>query len=214
MAIAVNALQYYQLQFLCHGYNMRYMGVCAPIDYQSRTIMLRRALYCTNTNQYRPIQTNTTQIIYVRCETAQMDSEQIQRKMHSYYLTAIASVIFAVVGFSYNAWRMEASENNSNLRTAAFQIILELAEFEQILYSAHYDKDPIEGSPRKAWVKVGLVNELSMLMHKPVQDRAQELVDTWQKHWPTLEEKTSIDVLVKKVDALRTEIRNGIEALD
>lgn len=31
------------------------------------------------------------------------------------------------------------TEENSNIRTASFQVLIELAEREQIVYAAHYD---------------------------------------------------------------------------
>jgi len=43
----------------------------------------------------------------------------LQRKFKAYYFTAVFSMIFAVTGFSYNAWRMEVSEANNNIRTAS-----------------------------------------------------------------------------------------------
>lgn len=62
-------------------------------------------------------------------------------------------LVFAVIGFSYNAWRLESSEKNNNVRLAAFTVITELAQLEQLVYAAHYDQDPVNGSPRKGWVK-------------------------------------------------------------
>ncbi|MGV0035820.1 MAG: hypothetical protein ACNYPE_12990 [Candidatus Azotimanducaceae bacterium WSBS_2022_MAG_OTU7] len=48
------------------------------------------------------------------------------------------------------------------MRDASFQILTELAEFEQVIYFNHYDGDKVSGSPRLGWVKLGLVNDLSM----------------------------------------------------
>ena len=78
--------------------------------------------------------------------------------------TAVVSLVFAVTGFSYNAWRLEQSEENNIVRDASFQVLTELAEFEQVIYINHYDGDSIAGSPRLGWVKIGLVNDLSMLI--------------------------------------------------
>lgn len=72
-----------------------------------------------------------------------------QAKLKLYYLTAIFSLIFSLLGFSYNAWRMEVSEDNSNIREAAFEVLKELGELEQIVYALHYDHDQTSGSPRK-----------------------------------------------------------------
>lgn len=66
----------------------------------------------------------------------------------NYHLTVVLRVLFTVVGFSYNVWRMEASEENSNIRTACFEILLELFFLEQLVYSAYYDADLEGGSLR------------------------------------------------------------------
>ena len=71
----------------------------------------------------------------------------LEKKFKVYYLTAIFSLIFAVVGFSYNAWRLEVTEDNSNIRTTAFEVLTELAELQQLIYSAHYDHDMVAGNP-------------------------------------------------------------------
>ena len=88
-------------------------------------------------------------------------------------------MVFAVLGFSYNTWRMELSEDNNNIRTASFEVLLQLSEFEQILYAAHYDKDNKAGSPRKAWVKVGLITDLSGLIGEQVKSESVKLNKLW-----------------------------------
>ena len=52
---------------------------------------------------------------------------------------------------------------------ASFEILTELAALEEIVYAAAYDGDLKEGSPRKGWVKVRLVQDLSMITTKEVQ---------------------------------------------
>ena len=100
---------------------------------------------------------------------------ELDRKLKVYYMTAIISMIFAVVGFSYNAWRLEVSEDNSNIRTASFEVLQELAELEQTIYALHYDNYVTEGSPRKAWVSVGLIVDMSMLISPEVIKEAENL---------------------------------------
>jgi len=97
---------------------------------------------------------------------------ELEDKLKVYYVTAIFSVVFAVVGFSYNAWRLEVTEDNSNIRAASFEVLTVLAELEQIIYAAHYDKDTKEGSPRKGWVKIGLIVDLDSLISKSSEEQA------------------------------------------
>lgn len=71
----------------------------------------------------------------------------LENKLKAYYATAILGAVFAVIGFTYNAWLLEVSEDNTNIGTAAFAVLNELAELEQTIYSAHYDQDSVNGSP-------------------------------------------------------------------
>ncbi|TMN87233.1 hypothetical protein CWB66_21980, partial [Pseudoalteromonas sp. S558] len=79
----------------------------------------------------------------------------------SYFFYGISSVVCAFIGFRYNAWRMEVSEDNNNTRIESFKILQELAELELIVFAAHYDRNEVEGSPRKGWGKVNLNHEWS-----------------------------------------------------
>lgn len=144
-----------------------------------------------------------------------MKNAELVNKLKMYQATAIFSVLFALVGFSYNVWRMEISEQNSNIRMAAFEISKELSSLEQLVYVAHYDNNLIEGSPRKGWIKVGLVNELSVVAGVGVESRAKDLKSVWSEHWQSMpEEEASVDQIVKAIDATRLEIRFVLQALE
>ena len=139
----------------------------------------------------------------------------IENKLRIYYITVIFSVIFAVVGFSYNAWRLELSEENSNIRTASFQVLNELAELEQIIYAAHYDKDNIAGNPRVAWVKVGLIVDLSLLIDISVHLQAEELHKAWSNNWEQLASKESVAKdLVSEIDKVRQQVKQMLHNLE
>lgn len=133
---------------------------------------------------------------------------QDQRNLTAYQWTAVLGVVLALVGFSYNAWRLESTEDNNNVRLASFAVLNELAEFEQIIYFAHYDKDPIQGNPRKGWIKVGLIHDLSYLINPNVTQRSQELKHIWMNHWEDLpSEKGSVTELVTHIDSVRESIK-------
>jgi len=138
-----------------------------------------------------------------------------QKKLQTYQLTVIFSVLFALVGFTYNVWRMEISEENNNIRTACFEILLELSSLEQLVFAAHYDGDRQEGNPRKGWVKVGLIADLSALTAESVEQRAGHLKQTWSQHWETLpSDEASVDQIVSAIDGIRTEIKQVLRSLD
>ncbi len=139
----------------------------------------------------------------------------LAQKLRLFYLTSIFGVLFAVIGFSYNAWRLELTEDNSNIRTAAFEVLLQLSEFEQIIYALHYDQNEVEGSPRKGWVKVGLVQDLSVLIGPACEKQAVLLKQLWAKNWQRIDEDESVvQELVAQIDVLRGVIQVRIKGLD
>ena len=136
-------------------------------------------------------------------------------KLKTYYFTAILSLLFAVVGFSYNAWRMEVSEDNNNIRTASFEVLKELAGLERVIYAAHYDKDPVEGNPRAGWIKVGLIADLSSLIGDEVESKAAVLKQRWAAGWAQLETDNRITTeLAETIDIVRGEIKIVLSELD
>lgn len=140
---------------------------------------------------------------------------ELRDKLKTYYVTAILGVVFAIVGFSYNTWRLEVSEDNNNIRTASFEVLKELAELEQIIYAAHFDQNETEGSPRKGWVKIGLIVDLSSLVSKPVERDANALASTWQDKWESIKhDRTAVDLLVSKIETVRHEIKSTLGMLE
>lgn len=141
--------------------------------------------------------------------------QDIQNKLKLYFITSIFSIIFALIGFSYNVWRLQQSEVNNTIRMASFEVLTELAEFEQVLYSAYYDKNSIEGSPRTAWVKIGLITDLSQLISKPVEVKAKKLQENWKDNWEKVpNDENSVNQLVLELDNVRKEIKKQLETLE
>jgi len=140
---------------------------------------------------------------------------QIYKKLHLYQITVIFSVLFALVGFSYNVWRMEVSEENNNIRTACFEILINLSALEQLVYTAHYDGDIKEGNPRKGWVTVGLITDLSTLTDDAVKKESSTLKDVWSANWETMPtSRGSVDKIVGAIDSVRTEIKHLMSSLE
>ncbi|MEP5568565.1 MAG: hypothetical protein ABJN62_12065 [Halioglobus sp.] len=128
--------------------------------------------------------------------------------MKVYQATALFSVLFALMGFSYNVWRMEVTEHNNNVRSAAFEMFLQLAELEQLVFAAHYDSDPVAGNPRVGWVKVGLIGDLGRSCSMEVADAAIALKGVWSDHWETLpQERASANAIVAAIDHTRAEVQ-------
>lgn len=135
-------------------------------------------------------------------------------KLNAYYIMAVTSLVFALAGFSYNAWRLEISEDNANIRTASFQVLIELSKLEKIIYAAHYDKDDVAGNPRNGWITVGLITDLSVLIATSVELKTDTLKSTWSEQWEQIiTDKKAVDTLVDQIDNTRSEIKQVLRGL-
>jgi hypothetical protein len=78
-----------------------------------------------------------------------------------------------------------------------------------------YDKDLKEGSPRKGWVKVGLLNDLSVLVSGGVELKAQRLKSVWAEDWSSMiEDPKATQRIIDAADAVRMEIKSVLASLD
>lgn len=132
-----------------------------------------------------------------------------------FQLTAVFSMLFALIGFSYNVWRMEITEYNNNVRSASFELLLQLSELESIVYAAHYDKDPVQGNPRQGWVKVNLIADLSMITEPEIAVAAKGLQQSWQESWQKLEnDEASAEAVISSIDDTRAHVRQLLKQLE
>ncbi|WP_153912282.1 hypothetical protein [Shewanella sp. TC10] len=139
----------------------------------------------------------------------------MNQKLNLYQFTVIFSLFFSLMGFSYNVWRMEITEHNSNVRTACFEMLLELAQLQQLVYTAHYDQDLKLGSPRVGWVKVGLIEDLSSLTDESVIKQSQQLTQVWSTQWENMaDSEAAANRIIEQVDEVRAEIKTLLVSLN
>ncbi|KZN34322.1 hypothetical protein [Pseudoalteromonas luteoviolacea] len=133
---------------------------------------------------------------------------RMRQKLQLYQISVIFSMVFALIGFSYNTWRLEVTEHNSNIRLACFEILKELAALEQLVYIAHYDGDMVTASPRKGWIKVGLIQDFSYLTNEEVKNKAATLHTTWSNNWESIATSNqSVELIVRDIDNVKTNIK-------
>ena len=120
---------------------------------------------------------------------------------------AITSLFIALASLSYNTWRNERTEHNRNVRTAAFEILTKLADFERVVFLAHYDHDSSNGNPRIGWTYVIVINDLSEVLPASVPPAAAELRRVWQDNWEGL--AGSDDAAVDRIDASINRLRSA-----
>jgi len=144
-----------------------------------------------------------------------MEISQITKRLKIYQITSIVTILFTLVGFSYNVYRLEQSEINSNIRTSSFEMLKELANLEQIVYASHYEKDDKLGNPRTGWVKVGIIQDLSIICFQKNNMHTKILFEVWRDNWETMKSnRESADKIVESIDNVRKEIRTVLQNLN
>lgn len=118
---------------------------------------------------------------------------------------AMISLVIALVSLSYNTWRDERTEYNRNVRAAAFEILTKLADFQRVVFLAHYDRDKTNGNPRTGWTYIIVMNDLAEIVPGAVQPQAVALRDVWRANWENLakEDEVAIDRLDLGIANLR-----------
>lgn len=135
--------------------------------------------------------------------------EQIRRN-----LVAIISLTVALSGLGYNTWRNEKSELNNNIRTAGFEILLQVGELQRVVFFSHYDRNPLLGNPRAGWAHVLTIQDLSQVMPEPVPTRAVQLKEAWEAHWSQLgTSDASADSINLSIDAYRVAVLDILRSL-
>lgn len=144
-----------------------------------------------------------------------MDNQNITKRLKVYQITSIITILFTLVGFSYNVYRLEQSEINNNIRTSSFEMLKELANLEQIVYASHYEKDDKIGNPRTGWVKVGIITDLSLICFQEENKQTQILHTTWKNNWETMKNnRESANEIVRSIDSVRVKIREVLKNLN
>ena len=99
---------------------------------------------------------------------------------------ALTSLLVALASLGYNTWRNERTEHNRSIRAATFEILTKLADFERVVFLAHYDRDKANGNPRTGWTYIIVINDLAEVVPGAVRPRAVALRDTWRANWENL----------------------------
>ncbi len=113
----------------------------------------------------------------------------------------------ALSSLGYNTWRNERTEHNRNIRTAAFEILTKLAEFERVVFLAQYDRDPSGGNPRTGWTYVIVISDLSQVVPGTVPTRAAALQSVWRDNWEGLGKDD--EAAVGRIDEAITKLRDA-----
>jgi hypothetical protein len=128
---------------------------------------------------------------------------------------ALISLTVALFSVSHSTWRNERTEYNRNVRAATFQLLAKLADFERIVFLAHYDRDLANGNPRIGWTDVIVIHDLASVAPAPLETKAAKLRDVWRDNWEQLgsDKEDSVDRIEASVEDLRQATLSALRGL-
>lgn len=130
-------------------------------------------------------------------------------------LLAIISLVVALSALGYNTYRNELTEENRNVRFAGFSMLMDLAELQQLIDYAHFDKDVVKGNPISGWGHLLYVRDMSYLVSAEVVAETEALIQVWGDEWQTVrDDESSNQRVTAGINALRERVRYTMESLD
>lgn len=110
---------------------------------------------------------------------------------------ALVSISIAVAALGYNTWRNETTEQQRNVRHAAFRVLESLGELQEIVDARYYylpfeDSQVPESESRiRGFGNVTLVRDLTGLMPDPAGRTGAELHGLWLENFLELHRVTA-----------------------
>lgn len=107
---------------------------------------------------------------------------------------ALISLFIAVSSLAYNTWRNEKTEEQRNIRHAAFRVLENLGELQQVVdyryyYLPFHEDAHQEGQLRlRGFGNASMIHDLMMLMPRPAPLAGEELKQLWNAEFARLEE--------------------------
>ena len=107
---------------------------------------------------------------------------------------ALISILIAISTLAYNTWRNETTEEQRNIRHAAFRVLEDLGELQEVVDSRYYylpfnQEIGSEGELRiRGFGSVAMVRDLMMLMPEPGPFAGEALHHTWLQGFGDLDQ--------------------------
>ena len=146
--------------------------------------------------------------------------EQIRRNA-----VALISLLVAFTALGYNTWRNETTEDQRNLRSAAFRSLEALGEFEQIvLWRGYFNaqaSDQVSANQQRiaGYGQAFLIRDLTSLLPPPAPEAGAGLATAWDRHVDALSEtgtqrQQARSELNTAIDHTRETVLEVLQALD
>ena len=88
--------------------------------------------------------------------------------------------------------------------------------YNKLFFHSHYDKDSLnKGNPRTGWTYVLTVRDLSRVLHPPLPEAADTLLEVWGKNWEGLGvNPANVDLITNEIDIIRNETLLLLKSLE
>ena len=129
---------------------------------------------------------------------------------------ALISLVVAIISLSYNTWRNEASEDNRTQRLVSIEILLKLADLQQVVWRNHYDGDTEDkGNLRTGWTIVLTIRDIATILDAPMPESAENLWLVWNENHKELGDSTAAkDAIIMGIEKCRVDTLAVLQALD
>lgn len=128
---------------------------------------------------------------------------------------ALISLAIALAGLGYNTWRNETTEAHRNTRQAAFMMLQQLGELQQIVDQRFYAGQRDDVNRISGWGRVALIRDMGMLVTPASAGQAATLFLTWQERLAQLDagEQQAEDDISAAIAATREQVLSDLGAL-
>jgi hypothetical protein len=129
---------------------------------------------------------------------------------------ALISLVVAIISLSYNTWRNEASEDNRTQRLVSIEVLLKLADLQQLVWHNHYDGDVEDkGNLRTGWTIVLTIKDIATILDAPMPESAEKLWIVWDDNSQQLGKSSEAkDNIIMAIEKCRVDTLTVLQALD
>ena len=129
---------------------------------------------------------------------------------------ALISLAVAIISLSYNTWRNEASEDNRTQRLVSIEVLLKLADLQQLVWHNHYDGDVEDkGNLRTGWTIVLTIRDIATILDAPMPASAEKLWIVWDDNNQQLGKSTAAkDNISMAIEKCRVDTLAVLQELD
>lgn len=144
-----------------------------------------------------------------------MTSIRQQIRSHA---VALLSLAIAISALGYNSWRNEKSEEQRNVRHAAFRVLETLGELREVVDERYYyfpfrEDMSMEASLRlRGYGRVALTRDLMLLMPTPAPSSGEALHKAWIENYNKLDDLDEAGEHSKQAKEAERNISNALQA--